>query len=336
MAKRDARQGQLFASAEEAPAKFLFDPRVLRTEEERVDAMADFIIERHKIFLKRQKGLPKPWTTDPVLRASKFTNIYRELDPGTTWIVDNIVKPYEDHPDLWFMLCAARLINWPPTLQRLMDDGVWPVKTWNTERVYQSLVRYKEAGNKLITGAYIVNSVFPPRYPKREGSKAEYIPFVGLAPLWERRKEVRHVFKTTMVDSLAALTSFHGWGAFMSNQVLVDLSYSKKWLGRAPDLNTFTSPGPGTTKGMNWLLNGHMQAVYKGDKLNEPMIRTRDLVNAAVRAKVPAKYWTEDPWTGFATISMPNYSNCHCETSKMVRSILDGDTSRMKNRYNGG
>lgn len=332
MKKKETSQADLF---EESGLGFLFDPSALKTEAQRIEAQARFIIERHRVYLKKTAGLPKPWTDDPVLRTSKFTNIYRELDPVTVWIFKNIIKPYQNHPDLWFMLCIARIINWPDTLQELMDEGVWPEDTWDPKKVYNVLSARQKRKEKFITNAYVINSVFPKGYMKIDGTKAEYIPMLGLDPLYKRRKELMPMFKTSMAEACAALTSQRGWGMFMSNQVAVDLSYSKKWLGNAPDLNTFTSPGPGTTRGMNWVLSGSLRPVLTGDRLNADMQRLRILVNRQVKKMVKKSEWTDDFRTGFAEISMPNYSNCNCETSKMVRSILDGDTSRMKNKYPG-
>ncbi len=334
--KLNPNQGSLFNKVATTP-KFILDPYA-KTEAERIEYAADFVIERHKIYLRKSAGRPKPWTSDPVFRVGKFTNIWRQLDPGTVWIQDNIITPYEDHPHLWFMLAIARIINWPDTLQEMMDEGVWPNKTWNPDKTFKVLqARQRRTGptGKLVTGAYIVNSVFPKDYPKIEGTKAEYIPYVALAPMWNDRKNVGDAFKHNMTDAMTAICKYHGIGPFIGNQILVDLSYSKKWLGRAPDINTFTSPGPGTTKGMNWMISGHMNGPVRGKHLNEPMIRFRGLVNNAVKRKVPARLWTGDYRTGFTNVDMSGYSNVNCELSKMVRSIIDGDTGRMKNKYNG-
>lgn len=328
---KNPKQGKLF---DVQPQTFLFDPSV-KTEGERIECMARFIVERHKIYLKKSRGYPKPWSKDPVFQTSKFTNIYRELDPGTIWIVDNIVKPYEDHKDLWLMLAIARIINWPDTLQAMMDANVWPVSKWDAHKTFQVLQEIQDR-TKLVTGAYLVNSVFPKGYKKIRGSKAEYIPIIAIDPLWKNRAELRsHFKKTSMLEAVSTLTKCHGFGPFIANQVVVDLTYSKKWLGKAPDLNTFTSPGPGTVKGMNWILTGNLHSGISGKKLGPDMIRTRDLVNMTVKKLVPKKYWTGDFRTGFADVSMPNYSNCNCELSKMVRSIQDGGTHRMKNKYDG-
>lgn len=42
-----------------------------------------FVGERESIRLKRETGLPRPWTSDPVLQSAFINNIFREDDPGT-------------------------------------------------------------------------------------------------------------------------------------------------------------------------------------------------------------------------------------------------------------
>ena len=316
---------------------FLFDAN-LKTEAERIEAQAKFIVERHRIFLKKSRGLPKPWTTDPVLRTSKFTNIYREIDPVSKWIWDHVIVPNEKNPNLPVLVGLARLINWPDTIQYLIDSCVWPEKKFNQEKFYRALAKYKSDGNKVITGAYIVNTVYPKDFDVRDPSKIGYIADVAAADLWKNREMLYEAGKKggTVSGFVESLRSLHGWGSFMSYQVVVDLTYSKRWLKGAEDYNTYTSPGPGTTRGMNWILSGSLQGPVKADKLNAPMQRVRVLVNKRVKKMVKKSEWTGDFYTGFAEISMSNYSNCCCETSKMVRSILDGGTDRMKNKYDGG
>lgn len=51
-------------------------------------------IQRRQLAWYRKEVLkkPPPWSKDPVIQTTWFTNMYRELDPGTTWCVDNILS----------------------------------------------------------------------------------------------------------------------------------------------------------------------------------------------------------------------------------------------------
>lgn len=309
---------------------FLFNPE----EQNRVSSVGDFIIERHKIYLRKNvEGMKKPWTSDPMLQSYRFCNIYRQLDTVSMWINDNIIEPYERHPNLWFMLAIARLINWPDTLQELMDRKVWPVDDWNPKRFYEALVDRKDRKEKIITGAYIINSVFPKGFDAPDKSKIYYIPYVGLDPLFQNREELSRACKSTMAKAVESLKKNQGWGAFMAYQVIVDLSYSDRWLRRAEDFNSYTSPGPGTTRGMNRLIYGGRKNLLNGDKLNEPMIKARKEINRYLKETVPEEYWTGDFRTGFSTLEMSNVSNSFCEYDKYVR-LISGQ-GEPRSRYAG-
>jgi hypothetical protein len=321
--KNNPNQGSLFGqplAAAESQAT-LFEPH----EQDQVLSITKFWLERHKIYLKRyhlQKA--KPWTFDPVLRNYRFCNIYRELDTVSKWIIDKIIVPYQNHPDLWFMLALARIVNWPDTLQRMMDEGSFPVDGWNADKAYDTFNAIKGEKKKLITGAYIVNSVFPKGANPPDNSKAYYIPYFGLNPLWKERKTLRPQFKTSQEEAVAALRGFGGWGPFMAYQVIVDLTYSKKWLADADDINTFTSPGPGTTRGMNRILSGGRKGGVVGDALNQPMIELRREMNRMAKSMVRPNWWTDSFETGFVPLSAANVSNCLCEYDKYCR-VISGE-----------
>ncbi len=56
-----------------------------------IETYLSFCRERHKIWLKRQAGDPGPWTDDPILATRKFTNVFRILDPGTQFVVQELL-----------------------------------------------------------------------------------------------------------------------------------------------------------------------------------------------------------------------------------------------------
>lgn len=331
--KSDKNQGELFQN------QGMF-PYFIPDEAERVDACAKFVVERHKIYLKKEVlKQPKPWTDDPILQNFSFTNVYRELDRVSKWVRSNVMDRYQDHPDLPFMLAITRVINWPDTLQELMDEGAWPTKKWDAKKFFGVLRGRAQRKEKVVTGAYIVNSVTPKgELPPTEFKKPYAITFFNFDKLWHNRQPFQAACRArnggTMGGAVAELTKNHGWGPFLAYQVVVDLSYMNQWLKRAKDYNTFTSPGPGTRKGTNWMSTGRMNGKLSPKQIHEEMLRFRQLVNEAVKAKVPNKWWTNDMRTGFEEISMSNYSNCMCELSKMVRSQKDGGAN-MKNKYSG-
>src|SRR5580692_10535700 len=58
-----------------------------------LDMFFKFMYERHLIWYKRfVLKEPPPWTKNKILRDNKFTNIFRELDAGTIYYVQNVYQ----------------------------------------------------------------------------------------------------------------------------------------------------------------------------------------------------------------------------------------------------
>ena len=65
--------------------------------EENLLHLYNFIKRRYNIHLKKDVlGKPQPWTNDPVLQEFRFTNIRREHDRESKWLIKNI----STNPDL--------------------------------------------------------------------------------------------------------------------------------------------------------------------------------------------------------------------------------------------
>ena len=59
---------------------------------ENVYHFKNFVIERYRVHKKKDvKRLQAPWTDNPVIREFKFTNVRREHDRQTRYLIENIV-----------------------------------------------------------------------------------------------------------------------------------------------------------------------------------------------------------------------------------------------------
>ena len=300
--------------------------------ESRLHCFFDFARERHAVYLRRAAGLPKPWTNDPILQTKKFCNIYRELDTVSQWVINEVIKPYEDDPNLWFMLCACRAINWPDTLAEMIDvRGGFGIRGQYSPDVAYSVMKSRgDRGLKTITGAYLVNSVTTPKDPDHiRGNKRAYLAYRTLGEIWSARKEVQGGFKSTLQLAVETLQKYKGYGPFVSYQVTVDLSYSNKWLGKAPDLNTFNSAGPGTARGLSRVFHGEKSVRMDNNE------KTR-LLAFQLKASGNQDYWpqtSKDMKIGFAPLSMSHVSNINCEADKHAR--LQLGEGKMRSSYPG-
>jgi hypothetical protein len=271
------------------------------TSTPRFPAITNFMHARHQIYLKRKAGLPGPWTDDPILQNGRFCNIYRELDSVTQWIDKNIREPYANHPHLWFMLCIARYINWPPTLGYLIDltekqnVAAWPSHPdfecgLNNDRIFEgstlcwALTQMAKEGQKVYTGAYMIRAESDPNKPWYSWSKHHYIADIVLGRLWEDREIWREYLTpepawrgtTHTLPTLEQVWDkfqeprYVGWGPFMAYEVVTDMRHTH-YLENAPDIFTWANAGPGAIRGLNRLYGRELKAQPKKEQTRKEM-----------------------------------------------------------------
>src|SRR5438876_852682 len=71
-----------------------------------------FVCERQWVWHRRfvERKFP-PWTDDPILKTTRFTNVYRELDPGTQYALREILETRLSMKDKIFNVMLYRLIG---------------------------------------------------------------------------------------------------------------------------------------------------------------------------------------------------------------------------------
>lgn len=250
----------------------------------RINDIAAFMKARHDIYLDRKAGKPGPWTADPVLRDGRFCNIFRELDTVTIWVDKHIRQPFADHPHLWFMLAAARYINWPDTLAELIQTKQWPDNpdfepSWLTTALEHRAVR----GDKVYTGAYMIRAESDPSKEWYSWTKHRYIAEIVLGRLWEDREEWQRMLETTpgVLRAFNRLETvwekfqqprYIGWGPFMAYEVVTDLRHTR-YLRNAPDIWTWANAGPGAIRGLNRLYGRDLAAKPRPEQTNAEMLK---------------------------------------------------------------
>lgn len=258
-----------------------------------------WVRERECIRVLKESGARAPWTSDPILALYRFCNVRREDDAVTRWVKKHIGKPFAKHPHLWFMLCAARMINWPPTLRYLIGSQGWPDHAEFTP-IYMAgiLADVHGRGQKVFTGAYVIPPV--PGY----SSKTRGVALVTLGKLWEKREVFAETFarKTTMREIHALLCLHDGWGPFLAYQAVVDMRFTKL-LDKAPDRASWAAAGPGTIHGLNRL---HGRPVDARLSQRQALDEVLAIYEVAQRA------------TG-VSMDLSDVPNILCETDKWLR-----------------
>ena len=92
-----------------------------------IGSFITFIIERDEIRKQKEAGLPRPWTDDPILVNTKFTNVRRQYDRASKFN-QKFLKPIRQDTELLWLNCLiiAHVIR-PETMEHL---GIVDVRSW--------------------------------------------------------------------------------------------------------------------------------------------------------------------------------------------------------------
>lgn len=259
-----------------------------------VEALTNFIIARHAIWIARDEGKPKPWTDDMILQHFRFCNVYRELDTVTVWISEHTRK-HDGEPDQWFAFAVARWVNWPDTLAEIG----YPVP-WNKKKFLGALTKRKEMGEKVWTGAYMIGT------QGNAMDKPQFIAGGVLQPLWDQRAHLRPREGDTLKSFADRIIAVKNQGRFMVGQIVADAKYHDPILAVASDWHTWAVSGPGSRRGLNRVVGNNKDAPWRESEWLQTLSELRSAVNKIL-----------PPWMD--QLHAQDLQNCLCEFDKYER-----------------
>lgn len=271
--------------------------------------LAFWIGERYNMKLRRDEGVPPPWSADPAMATVRYCNVHREDDRVTRWIAENWRNPNAGHKNLTLAMVLARLVNWPDTLEEIGFPADWDAT------VYRDRIRARAArGEKTWTAAYIVSTCGQP-IPKED--------YVCLQ-VCQAVSQLRWGWRGSdgLEEAHRRLQAIQGLGSFLSAQVVADLKNTPGHpLLNAHDWWTWAAPGPGSLRGLNWFFNGRQDGPATTRNFLELAAECFELVKPYIPEYVPP-------------IHMQDFQNCLCEFSKYMR--FRKGNGRVRNRYTAG
>jgi hypothetical protein len=279
-------------------------------------AFLHWVSERDSIQRKKESGEPAPWTKDRILRAYRFCNVRRKDDRVSRWIIEHLINARgNDRETLWIELALARYINWPPTINALMEAGLWidgDARLWkrNPEEVFEAIGGFLDRrvmeGHQTWTGAYMVRAESNPDAPWYSWGKGRYVANIVIGQLWAARDAVEPFLYVSVKNAHEVLMeNGYGWGSFMAGQVVADLTYTPM-LRNAPDLYTWAPLGPGSRRGLNRLTGRGLTESWKIEDAVRMMVRLReDIIEHLGRS--------------FNDLTLHDVQNCLCEVDKYLR-----------------
>ena len=292
----------------------------------------NFIKRRYVIHLRKDvlKKDP-PWTTDQVLRDFRFTNIRREHDKESKWVIEHITRnPELSYEDKLLNVILFRLYNKHETAELIsMPFKFSETPDWNPEW-YRSLFEaalVEDPKRVFFTAAFHTVGM---KNTLKKVTGESYAPMRIL-------KFIKILINEGLVDDIKActnqqevyqtLTDYNGIGRFLAYQFYVDMTYIAEFPFSE---NEFTVAGPGCVMGLNYLFEDRDGMSYE-----ECLFWLRDNLDRLFVEEL-GKDWDAkrvfwDLPEEDRCFNVMSLENCFCELSKYIRA-KDG-TGRPRKRY---
>jgi hypothetical protein len=280
-----------------------------------------FAAERQRIFHRRVRGEPGPWTDDPVMSAHRFTNTYRAADRVSQYLIRHVA--YEGDQaveEIVFRVLLFKIFNKVATWERLCAAfGTPSARSFSVDAYDAVLARAFARGARLYSAAYIMPAAAP-GVPRKHLTHLQL-----LRSMLDERLPERLAACASMRDGYEALFSYRGIGPFLAYQLITDVNYTS-----VTDFSEmeFAVPGPGARSGIRKCFADYGDydeaglIQYMADRQKEEFAR-RDIA-------------FQDLWG--RPLQLIDCQNLFCEVDKYARVVHPdvsgmGGRSRIKQRF---
>ena len=307
--------------------------------EENLQLFWHWIAQRQRAFYRRHAlRAPPPWCDDPIVAGNHFTNVYRELDPGTKWVVRQVhMNPRLHLSEIVFLNVAYRLFGTEEVFEALgITAKMGPVHPmlpdqFDEDWLAKQLQGRMDAGLTAFTPAYMVSNY------GRAQPKPVVIANV-LAQAATHWDETFHALRWPKAQgrraAWAALNTVYGVGRFLAFQVLVDLCYPVPGLGKsvlegvtghAFSNDDWVIAGPGAVRGLELLLPNAKLSGGRDDEAIAKLVRMQREPLERLHM-----HWLRDRRNDPILVDRSNMQNCLCEFSKYMRLRAGADAGRKR------
>ena len=328
-----------------------------------------FVHDRYVIHKRKDvKGLPAPWTKNPILQEFKFTNVRREHDRQTRYLIENIST--NDSLSLedkivnsflfrsWNNWSTLRDFGFPYSAQELYDpelkERIRPLYHKFNEKDPKRLWynnAYNQGGTKH-AWKFPAGDGYQRAYKESEAKKyPDWEADLPLRPfhvgvwLGEQKVVERLLACEDQQEAFDVIKSVRGFADFLAYQVFVDLTYIEDFPFSE---NEFVIAGPGCKRGLDSIfidkggmnyeecmfwLRDHINGGFEG---GYSLFNNSELDDACDNMGVKNAWY--EPETLFS--DLPRYDrkmnvmsieNCMCELSKYIKAVKG--TGRPRNKY---
>jgi len=215
-----------------------------------------YLKERYNIhLLKDVQHQKRPWTKDPILKTFKFTNVRREHDPTTRWVITHIINhPWLTYKQKVFNIILYRGYNKIETAELLdmpipFGDDCLPMSYYKDR-----LNKYcdENPDYKPFTNAFMTSG-FTRMLHDQFGTKQHSVLIDWIEHLYYDKTFFYTLIRCVSPKQvIELLTSINGVSSFLAYQIFVDFTYLEDFPFSE---NEYTLCGPGAKRGLERLVS---------------------------------------------------------------------------------
>ena len=302
--------------------------------EENFKHLHRWILDRYAVHVKKDvHGIPAPWTDNPIIQEFRFTNVRREHDKETKWVIEHVCKVDMSTANKWINLILFRMINKSETCRNFMPIDFENVD-WSTiydyvSRAPEDYVMFTNAFRTSgVKGAAVKALGHTSAFKDRENGVPPVISVIQYCQqLYDNEEFIQHLGNcVTAQDFFNTLQSISGIGFFLAYQIFVDWTYCEESLWSE---NEFVVAGPGARRGLDLVFENRDGMTYE-----EALFWLRnnwvDICSWHGLPWNPDEIFVDlDPSDRYMNVM--SLQNCHCEISKYIRAV--NGTGRPRNKY---
>ena len=282
-----------------------------------------FAAERQKVFISRQTQAVPPWTSDPILGAFKFTNVYRASDRVSQFLIRNVIYRGDQRPaEVIFRILLFKLFNKIETWQLLERElGSIATAEFSVDRFSVILNGALEKDHRIYSGAYIMpagNKIF--NTVRKHDAHLKLLQFMLQDKLPEKILATK-----SLKDLFQLLRSYPLIGDFLAFQYAIDINYSE-----VTDFaeSQFVAAGPGARSGLHKCF-ANLDGVADDDVIR--------LVTDLQEEEFDRRHISFQ-WLGGRKLQLIDVQNVFCEIDKYARvrfpeAVGLANRSKIKQRF---
>ena len=210
------------------------------------DSYWEFAAERLAMYYRRLSSPRGPWTYNPVLRAYRFTNVFRASDRVSQYLIGEVQYGpgrSQEPEEVYFRTLLFKIFNRIDTwehLERELGPLSWDrTRLSDIDRILSSMLL---SGRRIYSAAYIMPS------PPLGGSRKHSNHLMMLELMMRENMPARAASAQSLRGVYEQLLKYPGLGQFLAFQYAIDLNYSTL---TNFDESEFVVAGPGAIDGIS-------------------------------------------------------------------------------------